>query len=87
MRAIDKNQLCAACIELRRAAFVFGGMGEAVAEDGPPGRADQRQGQRIRRSAGGEAVLLLSMDAAIPEAVLKQLASLPGVKTVKALKF
>ena len=40
-----------------------------------------------RRSAGGEAVLLLSMDAAIPEAVLKQLASLPGVKTVKALKF
>ena len=40
-----------------------------------------------RRSAGGEAVLLLTMDAAIPEAVLKQLGSLPGVKTVKALKF
>lgn len=40
-----------------------------------------------RRSAGGEAVLLLSMDASIPETVLQQLASLPGVKTVKALKF
>lgn len=40
-----------------------------------------------RRSAGGEAVLLLSMDAAIPESVLKQLGTLPGVKTVKALKF
>jgi hypothetical protein len=31
--------------------------------------------------------LLLSMDAAIPESVLKQLGTLPGVKTVKALKF
>jgi D-3-phosphoglycerate dehydrogenase len=40
-----------------------------------------------RRSAGGEAVLLLSMDSAIPEAILKQLSTLPGVKTVKALKF
>jgi D-3-phosphoglycerate dehydrogenase len=40
-----------------------------------------------RRSAGGEAVLLLTMDAAIPEPVLKQLSTLPGVKTVKALKF
>jgi len=40
-----------------------------------------------RRTAGGEAVLLLSMDAAIPKTVLEQLGSLPGVKTVKALKF
>ncbi len=40
-----------------------------------------------RRSAGGEAVLLLSMDAAIEEPVLWQLCKLPGVKTVKALKF
>jgi D-3-phosphoglycerate dehydrogenase / 2-oxoglutarate reductase len=40
-----------------------------------------------RRAAGGEAILLLSMDAAIPEAVLVQARALPGVKTVKALKF
>ena len=40
-----------------------------------------------RRSAGGEAVLLLSMDAAIEEPVLWQVCKLPGVKTVKALKF
>jgi hypothetical protein len=32
-------------------------------------------------------VLLLSMDAAIPEAVLEDARKLPGVKTVKALKF
>ncbi|WP_221792723.1 phosphoglycerate dehydrogenase [Aquisediminimonas sediminicola] len=40
-----------------------------------------------RRSAGGEAILLLSMDAAIPETVLGAASKLPGVKTVKALKF
>jgi D-3-phosphoglycerate dehydrogenase len=40
-----------------------------------------------RRSAGGEAVLLLSMDSSIAEPVLEQLRQLPGVKTVKALKF
>jgi D-3-phosphoglycerate dehydrogenase len=40
-----------------------------------------------RRNAGGEAVLLLSMDDAIPEAVLEDARKLPGVKTVKALKF
>ncbi len=40
-----------------------------------------------RRNAGGEAVLLLSMDATIPEPVLADLCKLPGVKTVKALKF
>ncbi len=40
-----------------------------------------------RRAAGGEAVLLLSMDEAIPEAVLKEACALPGVKTVKALHF
>jgi D-3-phosphoglycerate dehydrogenase len=40
-----------------------------------------------RRSAGGEAVLLLSMDDAIPEAVLAEASKLPGVKTVKALSF
>jgi D-3-phosphoglycerate dehydrogenase / 2-oxoglutarate reductase len=40
-----------------------------------------------RRNAGGEAVLLLSMDAMIPEPVLADLCKLPGVKTVKALKF
>lgn len=40
-----------------------------------------------RRSAGGEAVLLLSMDEEIPEAVLAEARKLPGVKTMKALKF
>ncbi len=40
-----------------------------------------------RRTAGGEAVLLLSMDAPIPEPVLWSVCKLPGVKTVKALKF
>jgi len=40
-----------------------------------------------RRSAGGEAILLLSMDEAIPEPVLWEACKLPGVKLVKALKF
>ena len=40
-----------------------------------------------RRSAGGEAVLLLSMDEAIPEPVLWEACKLPGVKMVKALQF
>ncbi len=40
-----------------------------------------------RRSAGGEAILLLSMDEAIPEPVLWEACKLPGVKMVKALKF
>lgn len=40
-----------------------------------------------RRSAGGEAVLLLSMDQAIPEPVLWEACKLPGVKMVKALQF
>jgi D-3-phosphoglycerate dehydrogenase / 2-oxoglutarate reductase len=40
-----------------------------------------------RRNAGGEAILLLSMDSKIEEPVLWQVCKLPGVKTVKALKF
>jgi len=40
-----------------------------------------------RRDAGGEAVLLLSVDSAVSEDVLKAATALPGVKTVKALKF
>ncbi|MDD3797722.1 MAG: phosphoglycerate dehydrogenase, partial [Novosphingobium sp.] len=40
-----------------------------------------------RRETGGEAVLLLSVDQAIPEAVLKAACELPGVKMVKALRF
>ena len=40
-----------------------------------------------RRSAGGEAVLLLSVDSPVPGAVVEQARSLPGVKRVKALKF
>jgi len=40
-----------------------------------------------RREAGGEAILLLSVDQAIPQAVLDAACRLPGVKTVKALAF
>lgn len=40
-----------------------------------------------RRSAGGEAVLLLSVDDAIPQNVLDTVCKLPGVKRAKALKF
>jgi D-3-phosphoglycerate dehydrogenase len=40
-----------------------------------------------RRGSGSEAVLLLSIDSPIPEPVLWTLSKLPGVKTVKALKF
>ncbi|MEO6718140.1 MAG: phosphoglycerate dehydrogenase [Novosphingobium sp.] len=40
-----------------------------------------------RRTAGGEAVLLLSLDSAIPPAVLDLAAKVPGVKMVKALEF
>jgi D-3-phosphoglycerate dehydrogenase len=40
-----------------------------------------------RRQAGGEAVLLLSLDSPIPQDVLEKARSLPGVKTVKALAF
>lgn len=40
-----------------------------------------------RRTAGGEAVLLLSLDSPVEEPVMWQVCRLPGVKTVKALKF
>ncbi|ODU20317.1 MAG: phosphoglycerate dehydrogenase [Sphingomonas sp. SCN 67-18] len=40
-----------------------------------------------RRNAGGEAVLLLSLDETVDEALLTKLHGLPGVKTVKALAF
>ncbi len=40
-----------------------------------------------RRAAGGEAVLLLSIDSALPEPMLWQICQLPGVKAVKGLKF
>jgi D-3-phosphoglycerate dehydrogenase len=40
-----------------------------------------------RRDAGGEAVLLLSLDSPVPEPLLWEICRLPGVKTVKALKF
>jgi len=40
-----------------------------------------------RRAAGGEAVLLLSLDSAMPEPLLWQVCQLPGVKMVKGLKF
>jgi len=40
-----------------------------------------------RREAGGEAVLLLSVDSPVPAAVLDQARRLPGVKRVMALKF
>jgi D-3-phosphoglycerate dehydrogenase len=40
-----------------------------------------------RREAGGEAVLLLSLDSAIPDPVLESARALPGVKLIKALAF
>ncbi|MBW8785622.1 MAG: phosphoglycerate dehydrogenase [Novosphingobium sp.] len=40
-----------------------------------------------RRDAGGEAVLLLSVDSPVPETVLQAACALPGVRTVKALAF
>ncbi|MDE2042519.1 MAG: ACT domain-containing protein, partial [Alphaproteobacteria bacterium] len=40
-----------------------------------------------RQAAGGVAVLLLSLDSAVPEATLTAISKLPGVKRVKALKF
>ena len=38
-----------------------------------------------RREAGGEAVLLLSLDNPVPQDVLKQACELPGVKTIRSL--
>ncbi|HWW65638.1 MAG TPA: phosphoglycerate dehydrogenase [Sphingomonadaceae bacterium] len=40
-----------------------------------------------RRAAGGEAVLLLSVDSPVEEPVMWAVCRLPGVKTVKALRF
>ena len=40
-----------------------------------------------RRNAGGEAILLLTIDSAIPQSVLDIIGQLPGVKRAKALKF
>jgi len=40
-----------------------------------------------RREAGGEAVLLLSVDSPVSETVLAEARAVPGVRTVRALKF
>ena len=40
-----------------------------------------------RREAGGEAVLLLSVDSSVSETVLAEARAVPGVRTVRALKF
>jgi D-3-phosphoglycerate dehydrogenase / 2-oxoglutarate reductase len=40
-----------------------------------------------RRDAGGEAVLLLSVDSPVPQPVLDAACKLPGVKTVRTLAF
>jgi len=40
-----------------------------------------------RRDSGGEAVLLLSVDSAIPDALLGEIRALPGVKVASALHF
>lgn len=40
-----------------------------------------------RRTAGGEAVLLLSVDTKVDDALKAKIAKLPGVKTAKALSF
>ena len=40
-----------------------------------------------RREAGGEAVLLLSVDSPVPHGVLEMARTMPGVKTIMALAF
>jgi D-3-phosphoglycerate dehydrogenase len=40
-----------------------------------------------RRDAGGEAILLLSVDQPIPDPLMWELCRLPGVRTAKALFF
>jgi D-3-phosphoglycerate dehydrogenase len=40
-----------------------------------------------RRQAGGEAVVLLSVDTNVDDALKAKIAQLPGVKTAKALAF
>ena len=40
-----------------------------------------------RRNAGGEAVLLLSVDSHVESALLKEIGTLPGVREVKPLRF
>ncbi len=40
-----------------------------------------------RRAAGGEAVLLLSIDSAVPAGLLDQIKQIPGVKRAMALSF
>jgi D-3-phosphoglycerate dehydrogenase len=40
-----------------------------------------------RRNSGGEAILLLSVDQAIDEPLLWDICRLPGVRTVKSLRF
>ena len=40
-----------------------------------------------RREAGGEAVLLLSVDETVDAALLAKVKALPGVKTAMALSF
>ena len=40
-----------------------------------------------RREAGGEAVLLLSIDSAVPAGLLDQIKQIPGVKRAMALTF
>jgi D-3-phosphoglycerate dehydrogenase len=40
-----------------------------------------------RRATGGEAVLLLSVDEHVPESVIARIKALPGVRTVKPLRF
>ena len=40
-----------------------------------------------RRNAGGEAILLLSVDEEVPGKLLDELSALPGVVLVRALNF
>jgi D-3-phosphoglycerate dehydrogenase len=40
-----------------------------------------------RRAAGGEAILLLSVDQPIPDPLMWEICRLPGVRTAKALRF
>jgi D-3-phosphoglycerate dehydrogenase len=84
--------------DIKIEAELAGEMIYIVNEDRPGfiGRVGSRLGeagvnigtfQLGRRTAGGEAVLLLSVDSHVDAAVLKDIAGMPGVKAVKPLRF
>ena len=84
--------------EIKIEAELAGEMIYIVNEDAPGfiGRIGTKLGeagvnigtfQLGRRAAGGEAVLLLSVDSHVEPEILKDIAALPGVKEAKPLRF